>query len=150
MVPIEASHSSSPEFSAESYPYMVQAMHHIHREAHLRATRPHPPTLTHLPHSLPIPINPSFYPQFLAVFFSDSSANTGFGLLSKFFNVLLLSSAGASLLLAWPWSLTLVEVAPAWASDCFSGSGDWRPALGADMIAVVFGMKLGCIREIEG
>lgn len=51
-----------------------------------------------------------------------------------------------SLLASWafwpegapPWSLGWATL-PSWFPDCCSGSGDWRPALGADMITVLFG-----------
>jgi hypothetical protein len=54
----------------------------------------------------------------------------------------------SSALPATPWSLALVEVEPAWALDCCSGSGDWRPWLGADIFEVC--VRFGGLEVCEG
>jgi len=112
-------------------------------------------SLTHLGHR-PLSFNryriPTQQPTPLQVAFDvfsfAASSRIGLGLLGRFFSVSLLSSAGASLEAAWPWSLT----SEAGVSDCClpcarSGSGDWRPALGADMVAGFGGSARGVRRD---
>lgn len=79
------------------------------------------------PLSLPVP---------LARAAAAWSSRTPLGLELRFLSESSEEFLVSSALPATPWSLGLLEVEPVWAPDWRSGSGDWRPWLGADIFVI--------------
>lgn len=126
---------STPLIAAASYPYVVIFSRIIGDSTSMPGLQAHLPT--HPPHHAHAPSDTQDVGSVVFSVFCSAALSIGpTGLLSSLLSVFWLSSAGASLEAAWPWSLTFFEVAPAWLWLWRSGSGDWRPALGADMVAV--------------